>query len=490
MGIAFYIGVCIIAGPLLLLTIPGYWRLFEKAGRRGWEVLIPFYNTYAMLNICGRPSWWLVWAFVPGFNFIALIAIHIDFVKSYGKFKIREQLASILFAFIYILKWGFDGTQYLGPYASRGFQEKHGKQAERPAIIDWGIVVICTLAVLASLRMLIIESYLTTTPAMERTLLEGDSFFVSKLSYGARLPMRPLSIPFVNNYAPGTGIKTYSDGIKLPYMRLPGLGSVGRNDIVVFNYPMEADSPYYRPVDKRTPFIKRCIAVAGDTFSMTNAEIYINGKKIADPVEVQMNYKVELTGAAINPEVFKQLHITGFNGIESTMTAASAKALRGYSGVKSVNASIAWRGQGGEQEAVFPAVYPSKTMLNRTLPDYKWNMDNFGPIVIPAKGWTVKLDSLTFPLYERVIEVYENNTVKTSAGVIFINGKKTDSYTFKMNYYWMMGDNRHDSLDSRFWGFVPEDHIIGEAVAIWTSTDSSEDFGHQIRWDRFFMKIR
>jgi len=301
--------------------------------------------------------------------------------------------------------------------------------------------------------------------------------------------MRPVSIPFTKNTIASTNVRTYWDGFKLPYLRLPGFGDVERGDVVVFNYPMEADSPYSRPVDKREPFIKRCIAVAGDTFSMISGEVFVNGKKIVAPPESQLDYKIETAGTDLNPEVFKTLNISVYEGSELfTMTGASARALRGYSNIKSVIPHIALGGFSDTQSPIFPVFNPPHVMLKPKLPDYNWNVDNYGPIVIPKKGWTVKLDSLTFPLYERAIEVYENNGVKVEGNDILINGKKTDSYTFKMNYYWMMGDNRHDTLDSRFLGFVPEDHIIGKAPVIWMSEDAGLFLG-KIRWDRLFKAI-
>ena len=487
---AFYIGVCIIAAPFLLLTLPGYWKLFKKAGWRGWEALIPFYATYVMLKISGRPAWWLIWMFVPTINLIVALGIYIDFIKSYGKFTIRQQVAASLLPFIYLPKWGFDDTEYLGQSASDAFKQQFGMAARRPTVIAWGIPFISAVCLTMFIRTFLVESYLIPTPSMEGSLFVGDYIFVSKINYGARMPMRPVSFPFTNGTIPGTNVKTYWDGFKLPYLRLPGFSDVKRGDILVFNYPMEADSPYYRPVDKREPFIKRCIAVPGDIFNLIDADVYINGKKTTPPAESQLDYKVETTGSDINPEVFKKLHISNYDGAEFfTMTAASAKALREYSNIKSVTPNIAIRGLQETLSPVFPA-FNSPSMVLATGPHrYEWNVDNYGPITIPKKGWTVKLDSLTFPLYERAIEIYENNKVAVRGDDIMINGKKTDTYTFKMNYYWVMGDNRHNSLDSIFWGFVPEDHIIGKAVLIWMSEDTEESIFGKIRWDRLFKGI-
>ncbi|MCO5947325.1 signal peptidase I [Mucilaginibacter flavidus] len=495
MGIAFYIGVCIIAAPFLLLTLPGYWKLFKKAGWQGWEALIPFYATYVMLKISGRPAWWLIWMFVPTINLIVGLGIYIDFIKSYGKFTIREQVAASLLPFFYLPKLGFDNTEYLGQSATPEFMQQFGKAARRPMIIAWGIPFTSAVCIAVIIRMFFIESYVMPTSSMERTLLTGDYFFVNKLSYGARMPMRPISVPFTKSTISATNIKTYWDGLKLPYFRLPGFGNVKRGDVVVFNYPMDADSPLYRPVDKRENFIKRCQGIPGDTLSVVDAQVYVNGKAAPTPPGSEMEYTFTTNGGELNPQVLSDLNVTQYPGRDyQTMTKASADALKGYSNVKDFKPVISKKGITDPQSPVYPTnpghpVGPSNLMLNGKQPDYQWSVDNYGPIIIPKKGWTVKLDSLTYPIYERCINTYENNKLEVKGSGIYINGKKTDSYTFKLNYYWMMGDNRHDSDDSRFWGFVPEDHIVGKAVLIWMSEDNEDSLFGKIRWGRLFKGI-
>jgi signal peptidase I len=486
MGIAYYIGVCILAAPFFILMLPGYWKLFRKAGWQGWEALVPFYSTYVMLKISGRPAWWLIWLFIPILNLVAGLGIYIDFIKSYGKFTVRKQLAASFFPFIYLPKWGFDDTRYLGQSATAEFKEKFGKHAKTPTVIAWGVPFLCSVAAAVFIRTFFIESYVMPTPSMERTLLTGDYFFVSKLNYGARTPMRPVSFPFT---------KIYWDGLKFPYLRLPGFSSIERGDVVVFNYPMDADSPYYRPVDKREIFLKRCEGIAGDTLSVVDGQVYINNRPSQNPFEGEIDYTYVTTGADLNPQILKDLHVSMYEGNPNlTMTAEAAKTLKGYSNVKSIKPRISPKGLTEPESPVYPTnsihpVGPASLMLNGRQPDYKWNVDNYGPIIIPNKGWTVKLDSVTYPLYERCINIYENNRLEVKGNDIFINGKKTENYTFKLNYYWMMGDNRHDSDDSRFWGFVPEDHIIGKASFIWMSADDKAPLFSQIRWDRLFKGI-
>jgi len=251
--------------------------------------------------------------------------------------------------------------------------------------------------------------------------------------------------------------------------------------VVVFNYPMEADSPFNRPVDKRENFIKRCQGTPGDTLSLVDAQVYINGKAAITPPNGQAGYIVSTDGNPINPQIITDLHLSDIQPVSNTdlsmnMTAQAAATLKGYSNIKSVKLDIAPKGQ------YDPQIFPRN-------PQYKWNVDNYGPIIIPKKGWTVKLDNLTFPFYRRAIEIYEGNKLELSGNDILVNGKKATSYTFKMNYYWMMGDNRHNSEDSRYWGFVPEDHIVGKALFIWMSWDDNASTGGKIRWSRLFRGI-
>jgi signal peptidase I len=354
-------------------------------------------------------------------------------------------------------------------------QPKKKKSAAR----EWFDAILFAVIAATLIRTLFIEAYTIPTESMERSLLVGDFLFVSKVNYGARTPMTPVAFPFAHHTMPITNTKAYWDGIKLPYYRLPGLSEIKKGDVVVFNYPMEADSPYYRPVDKRENYIKRCQGTPGDTLSIADAQVFVNGKPNANPPEGQINYELQTNGE-LNPKLVQELHITPSEySPYPTMTKASAQALKGYSNVTMIKPHITPKDSVGDGGYVFPDDKHYR----------KWNQDNYGPIIIPKKGWTVKLDSLSLPFYKRAITVYEGNKLELKGNDIFINGKKTDNYTFKLNYYWMMGDNRHNSLDSRFWGFVPEDHIVGKALFVWMSWDTNGTFLNKIRWSRLFMGI-
>ncbi|MBK0377680.1 signal peptidase I [Mucilaginibacter segetis] len=354
---------------------------------------------------------------------------------------------------------------------------------------EWVDAILFAVIAATLIRTLFIEAYTIPTPSMERSLLVGDFLFVSKVNYGARTPITPIAFPFAHHTMPILGTKAYWDGIQLPYYRLPGLSEVKKGDVVVFNYPMDADSPYYRPVDKRENYIKRCQGTPGDTLSLVAAQVYVNGKAAPNPPGEQTDYSVVTNGMDVNPQIMEDLHVTNYDNTPyPTMTKEAAAKLRSYSNVKMVTPNIKHRGIADPFNPVFPAAYP-KYKLDPKNKNFDWNVDNYGPIIIPKKGWTVKLDSITMPLYGRAIEVYEHNKLEIKNGEVFINDKKADSYTFKMNYYWMMGDNRHDSADSRYWGFVPEDHIVGKALFIWMSWDENASFLHKIRWSRIFKGI-
>ena len=376
---------------------------------------------------------------------------------------------------------------------------------------EWADAIIFAVIAATIIRVFFIEAYTIPTGSMERSLMIGDFLFVSKVNYGARIPMTPVAFPFAHHTMPVTGGKAYWEGVQWKYRRLPGLSDIKRNDVVVFNFPegdtvaLEAqDQNYYnlvrsmghaavnsqftvtsRPVDKRENYIKRCIGIGGDVITMKNGIVSVNGKPEKLVPTGQITYAVQMKSSDVNFAVFTDL---GFD-INSDISSLGQQNTYQFVGTEEMMAEVKKLDFVlSVQEDTAPADYADISVFpqdkNRT-----WNVDNLGPITVPKKGWTVKLDSVTMPMYERAIGIYEGNKLEKSADGWLINGQKADTYTFKMDYYWMMGDNRHNSLDSRFFGFVPEDHVVGKALFIWMSVRDQGSFFSKIRWGRIFKGI-
>jgi signal peptidase I len=376
---------------------------------------------------------------------------------------------------------------------------------------EWADAIIFAVIAATIIRVFFIEAYTIPTGSMERSLMIGDFLFVSKVNYGARIPMTPVAFPFAHHTMPVTGGKAYWEGVQWKYRRLPGLSDIKRNDVVVFNFPegdtvaLEAqDQNYYnlvrsmghaavnsqftvtsRPVDKRENYIKRCIGIGGDVITMKNGIVSVNGKPEKLVPTGQITYAVQMKSSDVNFAVFTDL---GFD-INSDISSLGQQNTYQFVGTEEMMAEVKKLDFVlSVQEDTAPADYADISVFpqdkNRT-----WNVDNLGPITVPKKGWTVKLDSVTMPMYERAIRIYEGNKLEKSADGWLINGQKADTYTFKMDYYWMMGDNRHNSLDSRFFGFVPEDHVVGKALFIWMSVRDQGSFFSKIRWSRIFKGI-
>lgn len=390
------------------------------------------------------------------------------------------------------------------------WKKRDGKK--KNAVIEWIDAIIFAVVAATLIRMFFIEAYTIPTSSMEKSLLVGDYLFVSKVSYGPKMPNTPLSFPFVHHTMPfSKETKSFVEWIKRPYNRLAGFGDVERNDVVVFNFP-EGDTvllhnqnvSYYdevrregrkriwdenvngiitRPVDKRENYVKRCIGIPGDTIQVIHGQLFVNSKEQEKVGKIQHLYSLSTDGLSINSMHFDNLNISQEDQIAwkrsgyIILTESSAEKLKSLS--KDIHlVKIEFTNSSGVDLSIFPN--DSK---------YSYIQDNYGPLWIPKKGVTISLSMDNIPLYQRIIDVYENNDFSVKDGVIYINGKPETTYTFKMNYYFMMGDNRHNSQDSRFWGFVPEDHIVGKAVFVWLSLDKDKRFPSNIRWSKMFKTI-
>lgn len=402
------------------------------------------------------------------------------------------------------------------------------KNSENPVLkwlAEWVDAIVFALVAVYIVNLYIFQNYKIPSPSLEKTLRVGDFLFVSKMNYGPRCPMTPLSFPLAQHTLPILNIKSYIEHPQWEYKRLKGFESVGRGDIVVFNFPAgdtvalnRQNCDYYslvqsygrervwnakrefgeivaRPVDRRENYVKRCVGLPGDTLQIIGGVVYTNGKPEKEIPGLQANYLVECT-STIAPKFFEKLEVRKEDRMlidpisvrnlgygDSTgavpylyrlpLTKKAVAEMKKYSGVVSIK----------EEPASFGGTTFPYTM------EKNWTRDDFGPIYIPKKGDKIHLDLATLPLYEQMIRNYERNELKVENGQIFINGAVADSYTFKMDYYWMMGDNRHNSADSRFWGYVPEDHIVGKPIFIWLSLDEDKSFPFNIRWSRMFTRV-
>lgn len=355
-------------------------------------------------------------------------------------------------------------------------QSKNKKSATR----EWVDALIFAVVAASLIRWLLLEPFTIPTASMEKSLLVGDFLFVSKMHYGTRIPKTPLQVPLTHQKIWGTEISSYSDAIQLPYMRLPGFSDVERNDVVVFNYPVE----FEYPSDLKTNYIKRAVGIAGDIVEVKQGQLIVNGENAPNPEEMQYSYDlitnrpltVDFFGDyGINPESF--MSFSNGAGYLVFGTDQMMERLKTSPVVVSISKRI--EDQGVNDSLIFPKGA-----------NYGWNRDNYGPLQIPAENWTIEMTPDNVIRYGFTIEKYEGlDQVEIKEGALFIDGQKVENYTFKQNYYFMMGDNRHDSLDSRYWGFVPEDHIVGKAWFLWLSLDKYESMFNKIRWSRFLKGI-
>lgn len=471
----------------------GTWKLYIKAGRQAWEAFVPIYNSVILMKIINRPWWWTLLLFVPIVNLIMLPVVWVETARSFGKNTYQD-------TFLAIITLGFYNF-YLNYVADVSYIENrdlHPKSSSG----DWVSSILFAIVAATIVHTYFIQPFTIPSSSLEKSLLVGDFLFVSKFHYGARIPMTTVAAPMVHDTIPKLNTKSYlfddrfdkrksswKNKLQLPYMRLPGFEDIERNDIVVFNQPADTllnmndfnpDRNYYKPIDKKTNLVKRCVGVPGDSLEIIDGYVYINGKQnqLPDRAQLQFLYTVELKGnyTQLIYEAFKRYDITDVYQISNNALVihASDEAVaqaRNNPYFLNIKRHINPKGEDGN---LFPRD-----------PQYPWNYDNFGPIYIPKEGATIDLNLEVLPLYKRLITEYEGNSLSVQGNQILINGSPTISYTFKQNYYWMMGDNRNNSVDARAWGYVPFDHVVGKPVFIWMSWDGLKN----PRWERWFTTV-
>lgn len=540
---------------LVLASFFGLSKLFSKAGIASWKAFIPIYNFYCLSKLLNKPWWWCLIMIAPGVNILMYGVYGFNVARAFNKPSTQDLLFASFLPYIYFLKLGFDSTaKFVG-------LDKYKVEPNR-IIKNWIDPIIFAVIAASLIRGYTIEAFTIPTSSLEKSLMVGDFLFVNKFAYGPKIPQTPLSFPFAHHTLPlSESKKSYLEWIKLPYMRLPGFSSVKNNDIVVFNYPdgdtvalgMQ-DRSYYqlvrehgyenihnpayeipagngtfkqvgeigaRPVDKREHYVKRCVGIAGDKFEIKDGNVFINDKAQAMPEKAQHFYYVKTSGhpfsqVMVDPSSGRQQSVLDAKQLDQLDIYYSEAAILKESQdsclyifnmpkdvadlMSKMNGVTSVKIQNEEKGNRNPSIFPHNAA-------YAWNNDNFGPLQIPKEGLTLPIDTHNICLYEKVLSTYDDgiHQITKSGGQVLYDGKPITSYTFKQDYYFMMGDNRHNSADSRSWGLVPFDHVVGSPFFVWFSmkyADNNPISGQSVvkslfknskegkfRWERFLSYV-
>jgi len=529
-----------------LIHFLGTWKLYVKAGRKAWEAAIPVYNAIVLMQIINRPKWWVILLFIPIINLLIFPVVWVETIRSFGKNSLLDTWLVILTLgfYIYYINYTQDVT-YLPERSTN----------PRTILGEWVSAIVFAVVAATFVHTYFIQPYVIPTGSLEKTLLIGDFLFVSKFHYGARTPMTAVAAPMVHDTLPFIRTRSYladvdpethksswKNKLRYPYFRLPAIQKIKNNDLVVFSWPADTvyqffkkNSGVIKPIDKKSNYVKRCVGIPGDSLAIIDGYIHINGKQIELPERAKPQYLHEVTldktngNAAyrslgreniggrlvlIRQEILQKERTAELIAKKTTLDWVKEDSLYGYflGGIadkavvdylKPFNApdkvlfnlteeeaknAIGKKGIAGVERLIW------KNRGTKSFPqdpEHTGSVDNFGPIYIPKAGTTVALNASVLPLYKRILTRYEGNTVSVSGNQVLLNGKVADSYTFKDDYYWMMGDNRHRSEDSRFWGYVPATHIVGKPVFIWMSIKGINDGlrNWSIRTDRIFTTV-
>lgn len=493
-----------------LLTRIGLAVLFKKGGIKPWLAFIPVLSWWYWIKLVDRPKWYMIGMVIPCVNILFSFNITLDLLRSFGQFKFWQHFAGIVFTFIYLPIMAFrKDVVFMGGAGNAEWRAKN--IPAHNGTREWADALLFAAYVAGGMRALYFDLYQIPTPSMESNLMVGDFLVVSRAKVGMRIPMTPITIPVVA-HKDLMGFKAYSDLVELPYMRLPGWYTIKNNDVIVFNWPADLEE---FPVDKKDNYVKRCVGVPGNTLLIKKGIIYIDGKELPALERQQQRYIIHMKGP-ISTEFLSEYDLgicdplTTLDNNKEVVTVANtyiintyeknASKLRQDPYVASVFLDTAAANMGGH----YGPFIANSVIDGKKVPS---DLDNFGPVYLPKRGDKIKLTPLNFEYYKLAINKYEEANVTTDGNKFYQNGRPIDSYTFKFGYYWMMGDNRYNSLDSRFWGYVPEDHIVGKPLFTFFSIKRAQviidgmpqyeaggNMPHLqerqgIRWDKIFKTI-
>ena len=484
----------------------GTWKLYIKAGRKGWEAAIPVYNAIVLMKIINRSPWWTVLLFIPIVNLIMFPVVWVETIRSFGKNTNLDTflVVATLGFYIYYINY-FQDVEYINDRSLK----------PRTALGEWTSSILFAIVAATIVHTYVMQPFTIPTSSLEKTLLVGDFLFVSKFHYGARMPMTAISFPMVHDTIPVLHKKSYLSKPQLPYFRIPGFQKIKRNDIVVFSWPTDtlinisnpAKGFKVKPLDKKSNYVKRCVGIPGDKLEVRDGYVFINGKQneLPDRARLQFRYKILSKSAFVKtdnqgrytnrPSAFvsdhfdiSDIYISAIDRENKIITHIAQMTDEAYEKVKN-NPNVIEVTKMTEEKGVWnSSVFPQD-------PRFNWNTKYFGPITLPKEGTTIDISIENIPIYKRIIEVYEgsefgiSNKITQNGTEVLLNGNLLTQYTFLQDYYWMMGDNRDNSQDARMWGFVPFNHVVGKPVFVWMSWDSNAKGFNKIRTERLFTTV-
>ena len=516
-----------------LIIFGGSYKLFNLAGVESWKALIPFYNIIKHLDIINRPRWWIILVFIPVINLLMIPVIWVEYIKTFNhNSKLDRILVIVTLGFyIYYINYVSNKKKYISQISFSNFERSFGS-------------IIYAIVIATIVHNYIIQPFVIPTGSLEKTLRVGDFLLVSKFHYGARIPSTVVSFPMVHDTIPIIKSRSYLKKPQLPYLRIPGFQEIKNNDIVVFNWPADTVRRFFvkekgviKPTDKKSNYVKRAIGIPGDSLEIRDGIVYLNGKEnnLPDRAKPLFTYIVK-SNEGVSSSKLINLEVDGFirkfiiKNLSTDIYSEISKYILNISNngeneyliyttdngipiklVRKLSLDIreiidkekelslthidAIKIKNSNQfDTIYRAIEETNTSNSIFFPNNKrfsWNNDHFGPLYIPKAGDKIDLNIKTLPLYKKIITDYEFNDLKVVDEDILINGIKENEYVFKQDYYWMMGDNRYNSEDSRVWGFVPFDHVLGRPVFIWMSIEGLFNGveNWNFRWDRVFTTI-